>query len=134
LPSSLAQELLGHVRAELPNEGCGLLSGTGDGRAKAYHPARNADASPFRFRLQDEDLVAITFAMERAGEELLAIVHSHPASAAQPSPTDRRAAALYPRVLHLIATLRDPEAPLDRCLRAWRVRGDLATEVPLRLT
>ena len=52
LPPAVATELLRHARAELPNEACGLLSGSlADGRATRFHPARNADASPLRYNV-----------------------------------------------------------------------------------
>jgi len=133
LPPSVADELLRHARAELPNEACGLLSGPpGSGHASRFHPARNSEASPLRYNVHPEDLVRITFAIEDAGEELVAIFHSHTRSAAVPSATDRRT-AMYPDVFYLLASLADPGAPPAVALRAWRIhRGD-TFEVPFRL-
>ena len=85
LPPLLGEELMRHARAELPNEACGLLSGSlASGRAIRFHPARNVEASPLRYDVHPEDLVRITFAIEDAGEELVAIFHSHTRSAAVP--------------------------------------------------
>lgn len=129
--ADLAARIVDHARAELPNEACGLLAGaTASGRARAFHPARNADASPYRYRLEPEDLVRITFAIERAGDELVAIVHSHPRSAAEPSPSDRRAARLYPGTLQLIVSLATGG---EAGLRAWRIGPDGAQEVVVRV-
>lgn len=129
----LAEEMLSHARAELPNEACGFLSGSlAEGRAARFHPARNLDASPLRYNLHPEDQVRITFAIEAAGEEVVAIFHSHTRSAAVPSPTDLRAAG-YPDAFHLLASLADPDAPPERALRAWRIADGEATEVPLSL-
>jgi proteasome lid subunit RPN8/RPN11 len=133
LSSGLAAELLDHARRELPNEACGLLSGSAaDGVARVYHPARNAHASPYRYTVDPEDLVRITFAIERAGEELIAIVHSHPATGAEPSATDRRSAQLYPGTPQLIVSLAG-EISLHRRLRAWRIGSGSADELPLRI-
>jgi proteasome lid subunit RPN8/RPN11 len=133
LPADVAAEVLAHARAVLPDEACGLLSGTlASGQATRFHPARNVEASPLRYNVHPEDLVRITFAIEDAGEELVAIFHSHTRSAAVPSPTDRRA-AMYPDAFHLLATLADPDAALADALRAWRIAGGEATEVPLRI-
>ena len=133
IPATVAAELLVHARAELPNEACGLLSGSlADGRATAFHPTRNAEASPLRYSVHPDDLVRITFAIEDAGEDLVAIFHSHTRSAAVPSATDRRA-AMYPDPFYLLASLADADALPERALRAWRIVADEAIEVSLRL-
>lgn len=134
LGRALAEEVMAHARAELPNESCALLSGSAvDGSATAFHPARNAEASPLRYSVHPEDLVRITFAIEDAGEDLVAIFHSHTRSPAVPSATDRRA-AMYPDAVYLLATLADPSAPPERALRAWRIHGGQAFEVPLTVS
>lgn len=131
LAPELAEMLLGHARRELPNEACGILSGSlREGRAVTFHPARNAEASPLRYSVHPDDLVRITFAIEDAGEDLVAIFHSHTRSPAVPSPTDRRA-AMYPGAFYLLATLADPAAGAERTLRAWRIHGGQSYEVPL---
>jgi proteasome lid subunit RPN8/RPN11 len=134
IPWALASQLLEHARAELPNEACGLLAGSlAEGRAVDYHPARNADASPLRYSVHPDDLVRITFAIDDAGQDLVAIFHSHTHTAAVPSPTDRRA-AMYPDAFYLLASLTDPDATPERALRAWRIHGGQSFEVPLRFS
>ena len=133
VPRPVALQLLVHARSELPNEACGLLSGSlVAGSATAYHPARNAEASPLRYDVDPDDLVRITFAIEDSGEELVAIFHSHTHSPAVPSPTDLRA-AMYPDAFYLLASLSEPDAPPERALRAWRIRGGRSLEVPLTI-
>jgi proteasome lid subunit RPN8/RPN11 len=133
LPPAVATELLRHARAELPNEACGLLSGSlADGRATRFHPARNVDASPLRYNVHPDDLVRITFAIEEAGEELVAIFHSHTRSAAVPSATDRRT-AMYPDPFYVLASLALPDTPPASALRAWRIIRGGAFEVPLTI-
>lgn len=133
LPADVADELLAHAREELPNEACGLLSGDlATGRAPHYHRARNAEASPLRYNVHPDDLVRIVFAIDEAGEDLVAIFHSHTHTPAVPSPTDLRSAQ-YPGVFYLLATLSDPSAPPASALRAWRIHGGQSFEVPLRI-
>lgn len=57
--------------------------------------------------------------MDAAGEELVGIYHSHPASIPYPSPTDRLE-AFYPDAVYVLVSLRtgDPE------LRAFRIAAD----------
>jgi proteasome lid subunit RPN8/RPN11 len=133
LPASIADELLAHARAEVPDEACGLLAGDrATGRAAAYHPARNADASPLRYTVHPDDLVRIVFAIDDAGQDLVGIFHSHTHTPAVPSATDLRSAQ-YPDAFYLLATLSDPEARPEAALRAWRITGGVSREVPLRI-
>lgn len=132
MPLALADELLRHARAEVPNEACGLLAGNAaTGTASAYHPARNADASPYVYTVHPDDLVRIVLGIEEQGCDLVAIFHSHTRSAAVPSPTDRRQAR-YP-VIYLLATLTDAGASAAESLRAWRIEDGESREVALEL-
>ncbi len=136
LPRAVAEALLAHARAELPNEACGLLSGTfhtdGSGRASTFHAARNVEASPLRYNVHPEDLVRIVFAIDEADEDLIGIFHSHTRSAAEPSATDRRTAQ-YDEPFYLLASLAITGAPPESALRAWRILGGQSFEVPLRV-
>ena len=133
LPTAIADELLAHARSELPNEACGLLAGDlASGMATAFHPARNSEASPLRYNVHPDDLVRIVFGIEDAGEDLVAIFHSHTRSPAVPSATDRRTAQ-YPDAVYLLATLADPDAAPADALRAWRIRDGVSTEIGLRI-
>jgi proteasome lid subunit RPN8/RPN11 len=127
-PFEVARRLLDHARAELPNEACALLGGDEAGRVTSLHLARNCLASPYRYDVDPEDLVRIVHDIEGRGESLVAIFHSHPGTLAVPSPSDVREAR-YP-VVHLVASLADPDGPV---IRAWRLGAGRAREVPLRV-
>jgi proteasome lid subunit RPN8/RPN11 len=96
------------------------------------HRERNLAASPLRYYVHPDDLVRIIFAIEEAGEELVAIFHSHTHTAAVPSATDLRT-AMYPDPFYLLASLADPDAPPERALRAWRIERGASSEVPLAI-
>ena len=133
IPAAVAEQLLAHARSELPNEACGLLGGDLASRsATTFHPARNSEASPLRYNVHPDDLVRIVFAIEDAGQDLVAIFHSHTRSPAVPSATDRRTAQ-YPDAYYVLATLADPDASAADALRAWRIRSGESAEVPLRI-
>jgi proteasome lid subunit RPN8/RPN11 len=134
ISAMLADELLAHARAEAPNEACGILAGSlAEARATEYHPARNAEASPYVYSVHPDDLVRIVLGIDDAGQDLVAIYHSHTRTPAVPSPTDRRQ-AMYPDAFHLLATLMDADARPMQALRAWRIRDGEATEVPVQIS
>lgn len=133
IPLAVAEAMIAHARHEVPNEACGLVSGSlAEGRATRYHPARNADESPYVYTVDPEDLVRIVFAIEDDGEDLVAIFHSHTHTPAEPSPTDRRQAQ-YPDAFYVLVTLSDPDASPAASLRAWRITDGESREVPLAL-
>lgn len=133
ISAALADELLAHARSEVPNEACGILSGSAaEGRATTYHPARNAEASPYVYTVHPDDLVRIVLGIEDAGDDLVAIFHSHTHTPAEPSPTDRRQ-AMYPDAFYVLATLADPGAEPMEALRAWHIHDGEAVEVLLRI-
>ena len=130
----VADQLLAHARAELPNEACALLSGDlATGTATTLHPARNAEASPLRYDVHPDDLVRIIFEIEDAGRDLVGIFHSHTHTPAVPSPTDLRSAQ-YPEAFYILASLSDPDAGPAEALRAWRILDQQSTEVPLAIS
>ncbi|HEY7463672.1 MAG TPA: M67 family metallopeptidase [Candidatus Limnocylindria bacterium] len=134
IPRDVAAQLMAHARAELPNEACGLLSGSlQPPRVTAFHPAANRHRSPLRFDVDERDLVRFVMAIEQAGDQLAAIFHSHVSSPAVPSATDIRE-AMYPEAMHLLASLVEPDGAAADALRAWRIRDGRAVELPLEIT
>ena len=120
VPPELRRELERHAAEEVPNEACGLVL-LRDGRAVGYERGRNAEASPYRFRLEVEPEV---WFLEDEGYEL-AVFHSHPETEPRPSRTDRELSGLWAGKPFLIYGLKFEE------LRAWRITLDDAEEVPL---
>jgi [CysO sulfur-carrier protein]-S-L-cysteine hydrolase len=111
IPQAMIEEMVAHAREDLPNECCGLIGG-GDGEARRLYRARNAFASPFSYRVDPGDQYRIIEKeMREAGEELVAIYHSHTKSPAYPSQTDLNEAASWPEQVYLIVSLADLEAP-----------------------
>lgn len=138
LPRALADAIVDHARAERPNEACGLLVGpapaSDGGVPSRYVPCRNAAASPSRYLVHRDDLLAVLDALDRSGEELWGVVHSHVRTAAVPSPVDVRE-AVWPTAVYLLVSLAgEPEAASGEgapALRAWRVADGVASELPL---
>ena len=139
LPGTIREAIVGHARAALPNEACGVIVGdapaASGGRARRWEPARNRAESPYLYELHPDDLLRLTIETDDADEVFWAIVHSHTHSPARPSQTDVRL-ALYPDALYVLVSLDPAEAdPVTGAasLRAWRIVDSEATEVPLTI-
>lgn len=122
VPPALLAEIIMHLRSVLPEEGCGLLAERarlgGGWEACRYFPGVNVDRSPHRFTMDPRAVVDALREIDARGWRLAAIVHSHPAGPAAPSPTDLRE-AYYPDAAFLIVGFGGEAASV----RAWRFAG-----------
>jgi [CysO sulfur-carrier protein]-S-L-cysteine hydrolase len=129
LPEEISRRLLALAASEAPYEACALLGGDRAlGLATTMHPARNALASPYRYEVDPGDLVRIVHEIERQGDDLVAIFHSHPAGPAALSPTDVREARYA-----VVQLLAGPSRRGATDLSAWRIDGREAVRVPLTI-
>lgn len=111
----LARELVEHAIADLPNECCGMIAGRGDTATRVLR-ATNSEGSPFMYVMDPREQLRIMDEIDEAGDDLLAIYHSHTRSAAYPSRTDVEL-AFYPDTLYLIVSIADRDAPEIRAFR-----------------
>jgi proteasome lid subunit RPN8/RPN11 len=133
LPAELADELVAHARAELPNECCGILAGI-DGVVTRVLRARNAAASPFLYSMDGLEQLRIMEEIDAAGWDVTAIYHSHTRSAAYPSRTDVEL-AFYPQTPYLIVSLANDAQPEMRAfiLARTAAEGEQVDEVPVEI-
>ena len=127
LDRSYVDEMVAHAREDAPNECCGIISGS-DGHATKLYRAINAEKSPYRYSVDAKDLLRIYREVDGAGEDFLAIYHSHTHTEAYPSPTDVRLAA-WPDAYYVLVSLMD-EQP---AVRAFRIVDEAVTEEPLEI-
>lgn len=139
LPAAIRDAIVEHARREVPNEACGLIVGdqpaADGGRALRWEPLRNPLASPYRYAIDPDDLLRLTVETDDADEVFWAIVHSHVASPARPSPTDLRESH-YPDSLYLLVSLDPREADQATgapSIRAWRIVAGGVHEVALTI-
>lgn len=138
IPQALYDEIVAHALAD-ENEVCGLVAGR-DGLATRVLPVRNAHPQPARaYRMDAAEQYRVTTEIEDAGEDLLAIYHSHPPVGAYFSPTDLDEAFMrneetgeewlaWPGVLYIVVGLK------PRGERTFAVAADrTVTEVELEL-
>lgn len=118
LPPELAQELVAHAVADLPNECCGMIAGRG-GTAVRVLRATNAEGSPFMYVMDPQEQLRLMDEIDESGDDLLAVYHSHTRSAAYPSRTDVEL-AFFPETLYLIVSIADRDNPEIRAFRLSR--------------
>ena len=112
LPRTVYDEIIAHSRAGKPEEVCGILRGRA-GRAAELYRARNLAEDRIDNYDVDPQTLLKQFEFEEAGDEMVAIYHSHPVSVAYPSATDAWNAH-YPETYYLICSLEFDEAPVIR--------------------
>jgi proteasome lid subunit RPN8/RPN11 len=139
LPAAIRDAIVHHARRELPNEACGIVVGdrpaASGGVALRWEPLRNRVASPYRYEIDPAELLRLTIATDDADEVFWAIVHSHVASPARPSPTDLRESH-YPDSLYILVSLDPAEADPSTgspSVRAWRIAEGGVHEVQVRI-
>jgi desampylase len=106
----------------LPLEACGLLLGRREGATAEVTeilPAANTRASPDRYEIAPEAVLAADRRARESGRLLLGAWHSHPGGPPVPSDTDR--AEAWPDWCYLIVGLAESAQPK---LRAWRLLGE----------
>lgn len=123
--------IIAHATTCAPDEACGLLGGSG-GTVTRFVPVTNAAQSTTNFELDGAGMLAAETAIERSGDDVVGVMHSHPATEAWPSPTDLRDAAVYDpsaQFVHLIVSLA-ADRPV---VRAFRLDGmEPARELTIR--
>ncbi len=126
LRESFLAEMVAHALEDAPNECCGIIAGP-NGEAVKLFRAKNAEASPYRYKVDDRDLFRIYNECTDNDWEFLAIYHSHTASEAYPSPTDVRL-AFWPEAYYVLVSTKDPAAPV---VRAFRILDGAISEEPI---
>ncbi len=118
-------EMVRHCLEQLPNEACGLLSGK-RGRAETIWKMDNMEHSPVSFSMDEGQIRSVFHGLDKMGEELVGIYHSHPTAPAYPSPHDMEHAT-YPEAAYLIVSL----ANLQPWVGCFRIRGKQAIPLPI---
>ncbi len=127
---SLLDEIVEHAVRDAPNECCGIVASR-DGAATAVHATENLAASPFRFEIDGLILMRLIDGIEEAGEDLVAIYHSHTRSAPYPSQTDVNFAAMWPGIEWIIVGVSKHAQPE---VRSYLIDGGAIAEAELELT
>ena len=104
IPRKLVNQILTHAQQHEHTEACGLISAT-EGTPMHYYAVKNIASDPAaHFEMEPKQQIAAMKHMREQGEELLAIVHSHPTSPPVPSASDLQKSA-YPDAYYIIVSL-----------------------------
>ncbi len=126
--------IIGHCRAGLPNESCGMLGGK-DGAVEKVYCMTNAKPGPDYYEMDPEEQFRVMKDIRDSGLELIGLFHSHPTGRAYPSGVDVAQAYWpgtelpnYPDAAYVIVSLMDRENPV---VRGFSIEEGRVTEVGL---
>ena len=124
IPERILNAMIAQAQSAAPNEACGLLSGRGR-RVLEFHPMTNADNRPDHFTLVPAEQFAVAKQIRAAGNETLAVCHSHPATPARPSEEDIRL-AFASDIVYVILSLARTNRPI---LRGFKIDEEHVSRV-----
>jgi proteasome lid subunit RPN8/RPN11 len=129
LPRPLVNKMLAHAQQHDAVEVCGLI-GNDDQDNKSYYPIDNVSNNPnCQFLMDAPQQISAMKKMREKGQELFAIVHSHPTSNATPSQLDIDESS-YKDALYIIISL-NTKGVLE--MRAYTQQPDSMQEIELIL-
>ena len=95
------QILTNHAESEKPNESCGILFGSENKeeiKVKEIFLTKNIEQSPVNFTISAEQRLEADKMEKELQLKIIGIFHSHPASIAYPSNTDKKFMELNPEI------------------------------------
>jgi [CysO sulfur-carrier protein]-S-L-cysteine hydrolase len=123
--------IVAHARRDHPDEACGIVAGpAGSDRPERVVPMLNAARSPTFYEFDSMELLKLYRDLDERDEEPVVIYHSHTATEAYPSRTDRRL-AMEPGAHYVLVSTRDPD---ETEFRSFRIVDGVATEEDVRIT
>ena len=129
VPKEMTEEIIQHAIDDTPNECCGILAGIAD-RVLGQWRVLNAEASPYRYRMDPKEFLEVNNVIEEQGWDILAFYHSHTHTEAYPSDTDVRLARLvdWPGAYYLLVSLMPPGNPV---IRGFSITDQAVNEIAL---
>ena len=126
----LVDAMIGHARADHPDEACGIIAGPeGSDRPERFIAMLNAERSPTFYRFDSMEQLKVWRSLDEAGEAPVVIYHSHTATEAYPSRTDISYAS-EPDAHYVLVSTRDPDA---HEVRSYRIVDGTVTEEPVNI-
>lgn len=105
IKKNLYEQMIQHLKKQIPYEGCGILSGNDGNVLRVYEMTNGAKREDF-FLMVPEEQFEVIKDIRKNGQKMLAIFHSHPVSRAYPSAKDIDM-AYYDDIHYIIVSFKD---------------------------
>ncbi len=128
LSRALINQLLTHAQSGNGNEVCGFIASLSGKPVNTYPVPNIATPADKQFEMEPSAQIGAIKIMRERSEDIFAIYHSHPTSAATPSPTDI-VEFNYPEALCIIISL-NIQGVLE--IRAYRIIQSQVIEVSIK--
>lgn len=128
IPNEIFEQMLEQVKAEAPIEACGILAGL-ESRVEKLYRMTNVEGRTDHYMMEPREQFAAVKDMRAAGLEMLAIYHSHPATAARASAEDIRL-AFTADIAYLIISL---ESSNGAVVKSFTVEDGQVSEVAVKI-
>jgi len=135
ISKALVDAIVGHARADHPDEACGVIAGpAGSDAPTRFIPMVNAARSPTFYEFDSVDLLKLYREMDDNDEIPVVIYHSHTHTEAYPSRTDISLAG-EPEAHYVLVSTRETgneDGPYE--FRSYRIVDGEVTEEPVTIT
>ncbi|MEC7924467.1 MAG: M67 family metallopeptidase [Actinomycetota bacterium] len=121
-------KIIDHALSEFPNEACGLFAAEkGTTEVDTFFPMHNIAQSNLIYQLDPKEMIAVEMKADALGIQIIGVMHSHTASAAEPSETDVHDASQFDPfgLWHYIIVSLEHEEP---AIRSFRIINETVTE------
>ena len=125
IPKQIFDAMLAHCGEAGPNEACGILGGKGREVSELYIMG-NTENSPVSYLMDSKEQFTVLKDLRGKGLSMVGIFHSHPASAAYPSPKDV-SLAFYEDAAYVIVGLAEGEPDV----KAFSIRQGEIIEIDI---
>jgi [CysO sulfur-carrier protein]-S-L-cysteine hydrolase len=130
IDAEILAAIVAHARRDHPDEACGVVAGkTGADRPERLVEMDNAERSSTFYRFDSMEQLRVWREMDDRDEEPVVIYHSHTATEAYPSRTDR-ALASEPGAHYVLVSTRDPQVVE---FRSYHIVDGEVTEEPVEV-
>ncbi len=126
IPKHISDDMITCCRECYPNEACGILAGSGHEVSRLFK-MRNVESSPVSYLMDSKEQFEVMKAVREGGLSIVALFHSHPASAAYPSAKDV-ALAFYEDSAYVIVSLSEREP----VVKAFFITSGVVDEIEIR--
>jgi proteasome lid subunit RPN8/RPN11 len=124
IPLSCYTQIVEHGKLNLPYEVCGLLSGNNN-KVQSIWKLENEIQSDRRFFVREKKIAETMKLIEKQKEQVLAVYHSHPTTAAVPSSYDI-ANHFNENVIMVIISYKS----MNPKVKCYRIKNEILIDCP----